>query len=1043
MLQCTKFCHKFNSFIHFHHQIFNKMRLKSLVIGTCLSAITLSIQAQSPAIVTTVAGSGGYLDAPGVQAQFRNPLPITVHAATGTIYVSDVNNVIRRITPDSVVSSVAGTPFSTTLQNGNPGSFMNVQGLAVHPSGDTLYVADRAGNRDSRIRMVVLSGTNAGTVSTIAGAAGGNPTPTDNAVGISARFEAVGQMIFLDGFLYVLETAGNNRRIRRIATTGTYATQTLTATGFVANYANGVTFNNPTGICAKGNDTLFVSTAGDHAIYQVIISTGAVTQLAGGTSGNADGAATTARFNQPSGLVYVAADSSLYIADRNNHRIRRFNIISNQVTTVAGQAGAFVDGIGTLARFNNPAGLVVNNGNIFITDVSNSRIRGMNLTTRSVGTVAGSLPIVGTAATTPFSSAGQGIMDKNGNMYYLRNHAIVKVLPNFDSFIYAGNDAATGLVDNVVGTQARFNDPSCLAILRDSLLLVGDRGSNNRIRQINLKNDTVSTYLLLPTNITNVVSIVNDGDSVLYIMARNANSGANLGSKVYKHYVGTNTLMFFAGGNSNTHANGDATTARFNFADGNNSVGGGIFNDTLYFTDGRASNPFTVRGIVLQGANKGNVFTLFSSQANQNPVYGVINLNNPDGLVIDKFGTMYVPNFAYGAGIRRFNLVTKNLEPFTATSNTNGFVNGAVANARFSSSSSILLANNAIDMYIFDNGNLVLRKVSPLYINVNLPPTFTTTLNNNTLTVLEDAGLVEVQWATNISANQSPFEAVQAQKVGFVIQNITNPTRFVTLPTIDSTGVLRFQTQPDLNGNNFSSVTVRAFDNGGTANGGVDSSAAVTFNIDVTPVNDAPTFLKGNDINLPSNDTVQKIFSSWATQVYPGADNEQNQAMTFTLTADNPALFTEQPTIQVIGTGLNRSGTLRFKINGTVGTTVVNTVLRDNGGVTNGGVDSSMLQTFNITVTQAPPSSLAQNIELQDNVRIFPNPATEFVMIAWNGSYQQAKIEITDLQGRVLYDVPASGIKEWKVSTRQLSKGVYFIRLVTDEGIATAKLLKQ
>lgn len=193
----------------------------------------------------------------------------------------------------------------------------------------------------------------------------------------------------------------------------------------------------------------------------------------------------------------------------------------------------------------------------------------------------------------------------------------------------------------------------------------------------------------------------------------------------------------------------------------------------------------------------------------------------------------------------------------------------------------------------------------------------------------------------------------------------------------------------------------------GFVNGALaDACFSNTSTLNVTAVNDSPTFVKGNDISLLSDDTLQKIFSNWATQVYPKADNEQNQSMTFALTADNPALFTEQPTIQVTGTGLNRSGTLRFKINGTVGTAVVNTVLRDDGGVTNSGVDSFMLQTFNITVIQAPITSLAKSIALQDNVRVFPSPATESVAIAWNGSYQQAKIELTDLQGRVLYDVP-------------------------------------
>jgi VCBS repeat-containing protein len=115
----------------------------------------------------------------------------------------------------------------------------------------------------------------------------------------------------------------------------------------------------------------------------------------------------------------------------------------------------------------------------------------------------------------------------------------------------------------------------------------------------------------------------------------------------------------------------------------------------------------------------------------------------------------------------------------------------------------------------------------------NVAPSFTPGPNQ---TALEDAGPQSVAWATTIS----PGPAVESgQVVTFVVTNNTNPALFGTLPAISSTGTLTYTPAPNANGT--ATITVELRDNGGTASGGVDTSAPASFTITVTPVNDPPT----------------------------------------------------------------------------------------------------------------------------------------------------------------------------------------------------------
>src|SRR4029079_11180215 len=149
-------------------------------------------------------------------------------------------------------------------------------------------------------------------------------------------------------------------------------------------------------------------------------------------------------------------------------------------------------------------------------------------------------------------------------------------------------------------------------------------------------------------------------------------------------------------------------------------------------------------------------------------------------------------------------------------------------------------------------------------------------------------------------------------------------------------------------------VTVRVHDDGGIANGGVDTSAPQTFTITVTSVHDqphfvnsrkqnvAPSFGKGANQNVLVGFGAQTV-SNRATSLSAGPSDENGQALNFLVSNDNTAIFSVQPAIAA-------NGTLTYTPSATVtGTATVTVRIHDNGGVANGGVDTSAAQTFTIT----------------------------------------------------------------------------------------------
>ncbi len=277
---------------------------------------------------------------------------------------------ITSINPTSGVAgttvTITGTNFSTTAASNTVkfnGTIATV--TAVTSTQLTVKVPAKAG--DGALTVTVGSNTATGpnfdylesvTVSTLAGSTKGFSNNPGNAQ-------------FNYPYDVAVDAAGN----LYVADQDNYSIRKITSTGQVSTLASTTSTNTrPAGVTADKDGNVYVADYKNHRILK-ITSTGTVTTLAGsGVAGGANGTGTAAQFNKPSGIA-VDKDGNVYVADYDNHRIRKITP-AGVVSTLAGSSYGFADGTGNTARFYAPAGITVDaSGNLYVADQYNHRIR--------------------------------------------------------------------------------------------------------------------------------------------------------------------------------------------------------------------------------------------------------------------------------------------------------------------------------------------------------------------------------------------------------------------------------------------------------------------------------------------------------------------------------------------------------------------------------------------------------------------------------------------------------------------------------------------
>ena len=443
-------------------------------------------------------GGRGNVDGVGTASRFRTPMGVTVDG-TGTLYVVDnQDNTLRQmVLATGVVTAVAGLPgqIGSVDGSGTAARFRAPGAVAADGAGN-VYIADSSNHT---IRKVVIA---TGAVTTLAGMAG-VPAGTDG-TGAAARFNTPQGLVY-DGVgnLYVADsTNGTIRQV--VVATGAVTTLAGTAGTIGSTDGTGATarFKQPVGVAFDGAGTLYVCDSFNQTIRKIVIATGVVTTVAGtaGMSGLTDGTGSVARFNIPGGLA-LDRSGNLYIADTNNHSIRNLVLSTGAVTTVAGASlgQGSVDGIGGAARFSYPQGVALDgSGNLYVADSGNGTIRKVAALTAAVTTVGGAASasgnVDGTGAAARFGSLRSLAMDGSGNLYVADagNQTIRQIVTATGAVTtLVGMSGMAGSADGT-GAAARFNAPWGLAADTTGNLYVAD-GGNQVIRKVVISTGVVTT----------------------------------------------------------------------------------------------------------------------------------------------------------------------------------------------------------------------------------------------------------------------------------------------------------------------------------------------------------------------------------------------------------------------------------------------------------------------------------------------------------------------------------------------------------------------
>ena len=412
--------------------------------------------------VTTLAGSPGeeaYADGPRETARFGQLGGLALDAA-GTLYVTDNTHArVCAVSPSGQVRTLARSYISTEPDTGYVISPVDV---AIGPGG-TLYVADQ---QRGVLRMSADKGL--------------QPLPVVKSDPAAKPWLArlAGLVVDPTGVVYTTEEA--NGQIWRLGPDGyrqqwagvPHDSYTIPPPPMQEGPRNVASFNSPKGLALAPDGTLYVADAGNHRIRR-LGSDGQVRTWAG--TGNAtllDGRGTAARFNAPLDIA-ATADGTVYVADTYNHCIRKITP-DGRVTTLAGTGQPGLrNGPGRLARFRYPTGVAVDRrGVVYVADRDNHCIRRIS-PTGQVTTVAGTGVAGfanGPARTARFRWPSDVVVAPDGTLYVADrgNGRVRRIRPDGQvGTLVRGGAAGSRESSSGIGT------PTALALAANGTLYVG------------------------------------------------------------------------------------------------------------------------------------------------------------------------------------------------------------------------------------------------------------------------------------------------------------------------------------------------------------------------------------------------------------------------------------------------------------------------------------------------------------------------------------------------------------------------------------------
>lgn len=358
--------------------------------------------------------------------------------------------------------------------------------LNVLESDAGLSVAEHAQNsRSFRVYMV------AGTGEVGSRGDGGLATRAQLWFAAGVAVDEEGNIVIADSFNNrVRRVDAGNGKIETIAGTGQ---QGFSGDGDLATEAQ---LNSPSGVAIDGKGNIIIADTFNNRIRIIDARTGIISTLAGtgeqGMSGD-DGLAVRAQLNGPTGLA-MGQDGMLFIADSGNHRIRRLDRAQQVIVTVAGsgQAGEAGDGaLGIHAELNGPSGVVVDaNGHLLIADTMNNRVRRVDVGSGVITTVAGTgaegFDGDGGSATLARLMQPSGITVGADGAVYLSDtfNNRIRRIDGASGIIttVAGTDLRGHSISGMVAAAAPLNNPIGLTRDPSGSLVVADSGNHCVLR---------------------------------------------------------------------------------------------------------------------------------------------------------------------------------------------------------------------------------------------------------------------------------------------------------------------------------------------------------------------------------------------------------------------------------------------------------------------------------------------------------------------------------------------------------------------------------
>lgn len=455
--------------------------------------------------ITTIAGNGygGYSgdNGPGTSAKLNTPTSVAIDA-NDNVYVADSgNHRIRRIAPDGTIITVAGTGTAGYNSDGISATsalLYEPQAVAIDSNND-LYIADL---NNHRIRKVTKS---TGIISTVAGQAGSGGFSGDGAQATSATLQfPYGIALDASDNLYIADTANN--RIRKVtAATGVISTVAGNGTlGFEGdgNLATSAKIGFVRGLSVDSAGNIFIADYSNNRIRKVTAATGNISTVAGSSQSGFGGDGNLATLASLSTPYDVKVDSSgnLYIADSENHRIRKVTIATSNISTVAGVGLSGFAGDGgpaTSARLNTPYGVEFDSdGNLYVADADNGRIRKITPSGTITTVAGGGGGSDGVLATVAYIGGPHDVaFDPAGNMYITEAYShVIRKVDKITGLIstYAGTGLTTPTNDGLDRLATNINNPMSLAFDASGNLYYSEY-SGHKVRKISSTTGLVTT----------------------------------------------------------------------------------------------------------------------------------------------------------------------------------------------------------------------------------------------------------------------------------------------------------------------------------------------------------------------------------------------------------------------------------------------------------------------------------------------------------------------------------------------------------------------